>query len=1164
MKNSFRKNPFTKDREGGYLLHRLKAVMLLSCFLLIGTVNFAQKGNYTLVLKNASLSEVMDFVKQKSDYYFLYNDNDIKDVKGINVEVKNGTIEQLLDQALSGTNISYSIENKTITLQKKKKEIKHTQEEKISMFGKIIDKSGLPIPGASVFVKGTQNGMSTDIDGKFEITSLSTNRPLVVSFIGMQTREIPFKQGEFNIVLQEDKQVLDEVVVTGYQTISKERATGSFTVVTPNKLKDNLEPNILSRLEGKVAGLVNYKGNISIRGVSTLRGVRAPLLVVDGLPFEGQLENINPAIIKNITVLKDAAAASIYGARAANGVIVISTKKGTTDGKVHIAYDGGIRFTPKYDIGSLNLMNTRELIDFMKYQMKFSQADYNSIDKRYALDPVEELLLKKKAGLLTEQQLETGLDIYRNLDNRKQIEDFYLRTGVLHHHNLSLSGGTAKNRYFASFNYKENTPNSKAYNGQDIGFTLRDNVKFLDWLEGDFIVAGNFSKNDKDNGIGSANRFFIGRPSYIMLRDANGNPLAISQQKSALEIERLKNLGLKDETYSPITNKGKETEDFQEDYLRVNLGLNAKIMEGLNLRLMYQAEKASNKTKNLLAKDSYSVHNMINDAAQLKDGELVLNVPEGGQLRESRGDNFSYTLRTQLDFTKEFEKHYITAIAGAERRQTKSSSTSIHLLGYDDSSLAYTPVNPLLLNKILGTQSLKGYFMKSIGNSVYQAEDRFVSFYSNASYSYNDKYGITGSIRIDESNLFGTDPKYRYRPLWSVGGSWTIHKEDFMKDIAWVDMLKLRATYGIGGNIPKGASPFLTLSAPGYSYWAEDMESSIKTPPNKALRWEKTATTNFGVDFSLFNYKLNGSIEVYKKHTTDLLANRKADPTLGWDELLLNYGAMENKGIEIALNSQLKFGDLYWAPALNFSYNKNKVLEVEYKPTTVHDHISHDVTTAGYPMGTIFSVRYAGLSEKDGSPLYYTAKGEKVSVITSIDDIVLSGTRVPKYVASLSNSLSYKNIDLSFLFTYYGGHVMRGEKAPYLSYGISTNTNREILNIWKKPGDEKDPDTAPAIAGKRIDYNPSTIQWYLTDDNVVKADYVKLQNLAVGYTLTKELLPKLPIESLRVSLQIQNVFTWAANDKGFNPEAMKTFGYGYGARTIEAPAIYTVGLSIKF
>ncbi len=178
--------------------------------------------------------------------------------------------------------------------------------------------------------------------------------------------------------------------------------------------------------------------------------------------------------------------------------------------------------------------------------------------------------------------------------------------------------------------------------------------------------------------------------------------------------------------------------------------------------------------------------------------------------------------------------------------------------------------------------------------------------------------------------------------------------------------------------------------------------------------------------------------------------------------------------------------------------------------------------------------------------------------------MVYSGTRVPKYVASLNNSLSYKNFDLSFLFTYYGGHVMRGEKAPYLSFGISSNTNREVLNIWKKPGDEKDPNTAPAIAGKPVYFKKSTIQYYQTADNVFKADYVKLQNLAVGYTLTKDLLPKLPIESLRLSLQVQNVFTWAANDRGFNPEAMGTKGYGYGARKMEIPTIYTVGLSVKF
>ncbi len=1168
MKNSFRKNPYQKDRDEGYFLHKLRAALLLCCFLLMGTVVFAQQIKYTLVLKNASLTQVMNFVKQKSDYYFLYNDNDIKNTNGININIKNGTIKQLLDQALAGRNISYSIENRTITLHKKKAEPQQKQTKKIVMSGKVIDKTGVPIPGVSVLVKGTQNGVSTDINGTYKISSAIPNQIVVFSFIGMKTQEIPLVNGEKNIVLEEDKKELKEVIVTGYQTISKERATGSFTVVTPNKLKDNLETNILTRLEGRIAGLSSYNGQTSIRGIATLKGNKNPLLIVDGLPFDGKLEGINPAIIQNVTVLKDAAAASIYGARAANGVIVVSTKKGTKDGKVHISYEGGIRFTPTPDFSYLNLLNSKELVDLQKYGIKFSSADYNTLNKRRAINPVEKLLLKNKAGLLSDADLEKELDVYRNLDNRKQIEKFYLRTGILHHHNLSLAGGNAKNRYFASINYKRNNGNIKDSSTENIGFTLRNNVKFFNWLSGDLAISGNFNKTKGDREM---NRYFSRvykfSPSYQMLKDAEGKPITLPIYKSDWELERLKSLGLMDESYSPISNRGEETFLNKEDYFRVKSGLNIKLLKELNLDVMYQTERTAFKNRDLYSENSYYVRSMINDAAQYnkQTNELTMNVPTGGQLKEQRGDYSSYTFRTQLNFLKEWNKHYITAIAGAERRQVKNSFTQNYYMGYDDTSLAYKIVDPKTLQNIWGTEALSGSFNWSAtqNNRLFYKEDRYVSFYSNASYMYDKKYGFTGSIRIDQSNLFGTDPKYQYRPLWSLGGSWSIGEEKFMQNVSWADMLKLRITYGIGGNVPKDAGPFLTTTAPSYTTWVDDFFSDIDTPPNPKLRWEKTATTNFGIDFSLFKNSLNGSIDVYRKYTTDLLAYREADPTLGWSNLLLNYGKMENKGIEVMLNSHLKFGDFHWSPSFTFSYNKNEILDVKNKPTSVFDYTKKAIEMTGYAAKSIFSVRYAGLSEQDGSPLYYNGKGEKAAEVTEISDIVYSGTLLPKYTASLNNSFSYKNFNLSFLLIYNGGHVMRGDKVGYLAAAPNTNINRDVLNVWKKPGDEKKPNATPSFTGGHIPIKKRHL-WAVTDNNVIKADYIKLRSLALSYTLNKSKIGKLPMESARFTFQVQNLFMWTSNDKDLDPEAMTTYGYGWGRRSLPVPATYTIGVSINF
>lgn len=1172
MKIYSKKTLRKKNRTRAPLLRNGKVLTLLFCFIHFSVVTYAQDQSFSVSLKKVRLKEVMNYIKENSNYYFLYNDKDVNGVKKVDVEVTKGTVAQVLSQALEGSGLEYAIKDDTITLRKVDKiipKLPTTPQKKIEMFGKVTDVNGAPIPGVSVFVKGTQNGMSTNIDGEYRLEIKNPNTPVVVSFVGMKTQEIKPKQGNQDILLYEDQEMLEEVVVTGYQTISKDRATGSFAVVNPKKLSEKLQPSIMSRLEGQIAGLIQNDDFTAIRGISTLRGTQSPLVVVDNMPFEGDLSGINSAIVQNITVLKDAAAASIYGAKAANGVIVITTKKGEGDGKTYVTYDGSVRFTPTPDFGYLNLMSSEELVNLQKYSFRFVRDKYENLNKRNALNPVEELLYKHKSNLITDGELEAGLDKYRKLDNREQIKDFYLRKGIMHQHNVSLSGGSDKNRYFASVNYMGDYGNDKYSNDERISFSLRNDIKFFKWLSGDIVLAGNFTKEKGDTGMGEYYEFYKEYPSYYMLKDNNGNPLNIIKRKSEEELERLRSIGLKDETYSPIRNKKEESILNKKNYYRAQLGLNFKLLEGLNLDVKYQTEVSSHKDRKLYTKNSFFVRNMINEAAQYDEAKkkLTLNVPNGGQLDEIRGDSFSYTFRTQLNFLKEWDKHYLTALAGAERRLMRTTSTHSYYMGYDDSSLGYKPINPLLLSSLRGTESIGGSFIwnTSSHNYLESDENRFVSFYGNASYVYDKKYSFTGSIRVDESNLFGTDPKYQYRPLWSAGLGWYMAEEDFMQQIDWINRLNFRFTYGIGGNIPKDAGPFLTLQAPAYNSWIDDFGSRIKNPPNEKLRWEKTATTNIGLDFSFFDNKFGGSIDFYKKYTTDLLANRDADPTLGWDQLLLNYGTMSNKGVEVSLDGQFSIGAVQIKPFGTFSYNKNKLIDVDDSGLSLLRYTGGNASVKGHPYQSVFSFKYAGLSKKDGSPLYYTAKGEKVSLINSIDDVVYSGTRVPKYTASFGNMLSYQNFDFSFMVVYYGGHVMRGETASYNSLAPGANANRETLNVWREPGDEKKSNTVPAFTGSYIYPSYHGHQWAAADKHVVKADYVKLRDVSLSYALDSSLTRKFFIESCKFTFQVRNLLTiWKANRKGFDPEAMGVEGYGWGARRLPQPVTYTIGATINF
>ncbi|MDY3090748.1 MAG: SusC/RagA family TonB-linked outer membrane protein [Porphyromonas sp.] len=1044
-----------------------------------------------------------------------------------------------------------------------------------SISGVIVDEQELALPNASIVIKGTKRGVTADLEGRFTIEVEPGQRTLVISYVGMQSEELTLTAGQshYRVQLLPDNAALNEVIVTGYQTISKERATGSFAVLTPKSLKGKLQTDIGARLEGQVAGLVQQGGSLTIRGISTLNGNTQPLIVVDGMPYEGALSSISPALIENITVLKDATAASIYGARSANGVIVITTKRGNNEGKTVVQYDGSVRFRPRPDMAYLGLVGSADMVRLQ--QLGFPQTTPNE-DPRYSVNPVYALLREHSDGKLSDTQLSTELAKHAGRDNRSQLRDFYTRLGVLQQHTLSLSRGNDKQRYIASIDYLGNRPISRHASDERLGFSLRNSTTFFRWLRADLSIAGNFTTDRSDLGVSSYEEFYRTQPSYYMLRDAAGQPLPIPQTKSESELLRLRSLGLQDEGYSPILNEGKETALSKSQHYRIQLGLDFILSHRLNLNLKYQAEFGSAHQRQLYAADSYKVRAMINDAAVYAEDtdELTLNVPEGAQLSEQRSDNTAHTLRAQFNYMNEWGKHYVTALGGSEVRQVKSSGTQSYLMGYDDNSLGHTPYNPMALFNLRGTQSLSGAFMwdHNEHNSLFYTEDRFVSFYANASYTYDHRYNLTGSIRMDQSNLFGTDPKYQYRPLWSVGASWFLKREAFMSKLEWVDLLNLRFTYGIRGNVPKEAGPFLTLYAPTYTNYIGAMGSQIKNPPNSSLRWEKTATTNVGLDFQLLGHRLFGSVDYYDKYTTDLLAQRNADPTLGHKQLMLNYGRMSNRGIELTLGGHIDLGPVKWSPSLTYSYNKNKLLNVEESSVEVLSRSRGNASVEGYPMSALFSFRYAGLRERDGLPLFYSsvAKAQpsdedaKVRTITSVDDLVYSGTTVPPHAASWTNRFAWRDLELSFMFVYYGGHVMRGVAAPWGAGDFGSNPVHEGLNPWLQPGDETKPGVTPGFVNATLDPVRHLHPYAASDINTYRGDYIKLRDLSLSYTLPRTFVRRLGMSAASLSLQLQNLWTWTANDRGYDPEAMTTYAYGWGMRTLPTPTTYTLGLSVTF
>ena len=1125
-------------------------------------------------MKNVTLEEVLLEIQKKSSFDIICNSEQISNIKNLSVKVENANVEEILKQCLKGTVLSYEIVDNTVVIYEQKRLEAAPQQTKIVIKGLILEADGRPLPGAAVYLKGNKViGTVSDVDGNFQLSvspDLIGKETLVVSFVGLKTKEMPLKKEPYRITMEAEATQLNDVVVTGYQTLSKERATGSFAVLTNKDFEHKLQPGIISRIEGMAAGLTNYKGDLRIRGKATISGVSTPLYVVDGVPYEGSLDAINPSEIANITILKDATAASIYGSRSANGVIVIMTKKGA--GKSTIEYNGSVVITPlRDDRDYLNLMNSEELVDWQVEMFNTYHSPYSSSDKRYYQNEVLNLLYENEAGNISDDEMNRQLNIYRNRNNYNELKDNFLRTAITHQHNLALRGSSDRYQYSASVNYMQNILQTKGQDNDRVGFNLRSSYNFFEWLRADLGVVGSYTKADYDNGFTPSTYLTGGRASYQTLFDEDGNPLNWYQTKSQSEIDRLVGLGLNDESFYPLEEMHRKSYFSKSNYSNVNVALNVKVIEGLDVDLRYQLEKNNSLVQNYYAPQSYTLRNQINNSSIVNaDGSIKHLIPEGGYIDETRSDKNSYTLRAQINFNRTFdEKHEVSAIAGGERRAVHSTSTYVEKYGYDKVSLAHKYLDEATLNQTQqGTEAINNSYThvpNGYPDTFGDKEDRYVSFYGNASYTYDRRYAITGSIRMDQSNLFGTNPKYQYKPLWSVGVSWHMAQEKFMGNMDWLDQLSIRFTKGINGNIAKQSGPYMIVYSAGINSWTGEYSSSVSSPPNSGLRWERTNQTNLGIDFSFFNNRLGGSFDYYAKNTSDLLGSIATDPTSGWGSLTMNYAEMYNHGYEIVLNSvNIQTRDFRWATNINFSYNKNRITKLENSSNSVSSYISGTNTREGMAMGTLFSVRWAGLDES-GNPQAYKKDGTIVKSLAdlTVEDLVRSGTSIPPYSASMSNMLTYKGFDLSFMFLYYGGHVMRDVMPQYFTSTTgTTNVDRSIRNYWKSPEDSNDPDKAPAFM--RNASTNYTYLWYAADKHIKKANYIKLKEVTLSYNLPERWLKKAFISGMSINAQIQNIWWWGSQKRRLNPESWNGTSLTSISRSALDPTIYTLGLSLKF
>jgi TonB-linked SusC/RagA family outer membrane protein len=1193
------------------LVMRLTTILLIASLMQVSAIGLAQK--ISLSRTNAPLKSILKELRLQSGYDFVYEEKLLQQAKPVDIKVNGAAIEDVLQSIFSKQPLNYTIQEKTVVITQKKvtasdQSVKNSGSEEatnssfpeqvnstvvdIDIHGKVKDEKGDPMPGVTITVKGTKRVTSTNKDGEFFIKAQNGADILVFTSIGMETLEVNLNsRNDLTVTLKSTTTSLNEVKInTGYQTFRKEQMTGSAVTVTADELQQRYQPNIINNLEGRVPGLVNYNGSTTIRGVSTINASRTPLYVVDGLPIDGSVANINPYDVESVTVLKDAAASAIYGARAANGIIVITTKK-AKDHRTTVEVNSNVTITDKPNI-SYNLLTPAQQVDLeSSYYSNYYKNVAGSISLTASnitngnpITPVQYAYYQLAQGTITQSDVDARLAGFRQNDFRKQYTDNALLKNILQQYDLAIR--TDGNKFNSSLVVDYKNTNSGIINAFDrqLNMFYKGSYQMSKWLDVNFGLNNIIGQTKASNSSFATSGTNVS--PYLQLLDGNGNRVyyttndynmynttAASMPQYSMLVNHLDELGLD----SKITNQ-------QNGRYFVNL--NARIIPGLIFSPQFQYENTITNSSAYSEQQSYIMRYLDNVYFKVPQATTPVTYANllplnGGKLATSNSTSNSWTARGQLSYRRQFGKSNIDAIGGAEFRQIVTKGINGLLLGYDDQlqNQSTTTVNyPALFAYSTATTFKPGFGTTSLYNTyignqiglIPETTHRNNSGYGNATYTYDNKYAAFGSYRVDYADVFGLDKKFRGKPLWSSGLAWNASNESFMKNVTWVDFLKVRVTYGVTGNIATGVNSFLTANStlPANSVTNAPV-SVVTSAANPALRWEKSATSNVGIDFTLFNSRLTGSLDWYRKVSTDLLFTTRIDPSEGFTSQIINNGGLVNNGIELMLNynwvKPTSKGGLAWSSMLSLSHNKNKINYVD-AVSVLPAQLVGGGYKVGYPVNSLFSYQYKGLNNV-GQPQWLKADGTLTTVALTGSDlgaVTYSGGTDPVNVIGLTNTVYFKGFSLNVLIMYYGGQYMRAN-APdvYQSGAAYGGMPSYLLKSWT-PGN-----TTTNIPGFG-QYAPGNYagtsvvpSGYLpnSDAFVQAADFIKIRSAVLGYQLPQRWTNKLGAKNVQLTFQLNNPKAlWVKNGVGVDPETINPVTGVGGARV---PTSYVLGLNFN-
>lgn len=1209
-----------------FLVMRLIIFLLTVSFLQLSAKSYSQNINYKA--NKVSLEAVLKEVEKQSGYNLFYKYDELLTVKPISIELNNVPLKIALDRVFQGREFNYIIERGTIIVTKKKNILDPFQNK--SLYNKIVDREikgtvrdknlNKPLVGATVRIKGTKVATITDANGAFLIKDVSDESILIFLFTGYKSFEIKVGKNEhLNIFLEEDLANLNEVVITGYQNFQRFSAPGAISSVKLEDLTQLGSISVDQMLEGKIAGMAvtSVIGNpgappkIRVRGTSSITGDQEPIWVVDGVIWEepvpirnrdlatadelslfnmvgGSIAGLNPNDIQSIDVLKDASATAIYGVKAVNGVIVVTTKKGK-EGAARINYSSNVQVRERPSYANFNLMNAAERI-------KTAEEIYRA-GSIYPIFPgktsYEGLLLQFIRKEITQEQFDQNVENLANTNT--DWFNILFRNSVSQNHTLSLSGGSNKTSYFFSGGFYDEQSNAKGSGLNRYNANMRLVNKFNDNFEADIKINLGLRKNKGSHS--SINPYdYAVKTSRALPAFQENNELFFYEMGTQILVDGINHF----HKYNIINELEQTHNQSIAKEMSGVLNLHWKITPWLSWNGTASYNTTQTLSEQWATEHSYNVSNGSDAYGNKQRGYPYglyqigsanydrSKLPMGGTLLNENMSASNYTIRNQFLGQKVFkDNHKVQLILGQETRSSGYLGDKELVYGFfpDRGKMVIPPT----------TTGYKDFLSSFKPIRFTDKNSNYLSLFSIANYNYKDKYIFNGSMRYDGSNVFGKDATYRFLPVWSVAGKWIASEESFFKKLNFISFMAFRASYGLQGNIRSDASPSLVINVNNLDPETGKYKASIASLPNPGLRWEKTASYNFGYELSLFN-KLNLTFDYYFKEGKNLIIDKAVSTVSGRNNILLNAGNMQNQGVELTLSAfPIKNQNFSWSSTLIAAQNRNKITRADVSIDGISSKeerlakLTGKSVIEGDAYGTLYAYKFAGLNDK-GWPTFHIQDGTK-GFMSSESNIVMEpiGSAEPMVNGGWDNTFRYKNFSLGISLTYSLGGYKRlhdyyaDESSSSGLPGHYENYPREFGNRWRNPGDERftnvpvlldfiqmvmagGPHSTPTENG--FDYSRNSSSgihmhelYNKSDLRVVKADYVRLRAINLFYNLPRTILKKSPINQATISLSVQNLGFWAPDKHRFHGQDPELLGNQYAT---PIPTLVNIGINASF